>query len=283
MMEDALCGNFDLFYGAIGIALFFLSRKQFVFQRDYIEDLLRLINSKAIYDSDTARWPAFDIEKSAVNKAEFNLGFAHGIPSILMFIIKCSEKGFRINASKELVCKGINFLLSFENVQGSRSNFPGLVDFDEPDKHSKYSRLGWCYGDLTIGYTILKAGQHFGKHELKKKGIAILLECAKRKDLSRNYVNDAGFCHGTVGIAQVFYRANLLCPNTDLLEAQNYWTSKTLEQARYMDGMAGYKFFYNEKLIKNTSLIEGIAGVGLFLLSQTSNQPHNWDECFLLS
>ena len=54
--------------------------------------------------------------------------------------------------------------------------------------------------------------------------------------------------------------------------------------ARFEDGLAGYKAWQGENGWMNQhGILEGIAGIGLVLLSHLSNEEPSWDRSFLLS
>ena len=68
-------------------------------------------------------------------------------------------------------------------------------------------------------------------------------------------------------------------------DAAAYWINQTLCMARFEDGLAGYKTWQGDKrgFQNEYGLLEGIAGIGLALLSFLSDEDPTWDECLLLS
>ena len=58
-----------------------------------------------------------------------------------------------------------------------------------------------------------------------------------------------------------------------------------LEMAQFRDGLAGYKTWQGEQngWENRYSLLEGIIGIGLSILSHLNPNLMNWDECLLLS
>lgn len=67
--------------------------------------------------------------------------------------------------------------------------------------------------------------------------------------------------------------------------AAAYWIEQTLDMAKFTDGLAGYKTWQGGVLGYETryGLLEGIAGIGLVLLSYYYEIEPTWDECLLLS
>ena len=56
-----------------------------------------------------------------------------------------------------------------------------------------------------------------------------------------------------------------------------------LKMAKFKDGLAGYKMWNIDNYKNESNLLEGIAGIGLALLSSISDEDPSWDECLLLS
>jgi hypothetical protein len=58
---------------------------------------------------------------------------------------------------------------------------------------------------------------------------------------------------------------------------------QTLDFSNFKDGLAGYKTVKIQEMICDYSLLTGISGIGLVLLSYLENDPQAWDELFLIS
>jgi len=68
------------------------------------------------------------------------------------------------------------------------------------------------------------------------------------------------------------------------LTAREYWIAETLKYSKFHDGLSGYKTVMGNAYINEYSLLEGIAGIGLSLLSSIdSTQYSSWDSLFLLN
>jgi lantibiotic modifying enzyme len=147
------------------------------------------------------------------------------------------------------------------------------------------SRLAWCYGDLGIAMSLWQAGIALQNEAWKNKALEILLFAAeKRRDLQQNWVKDAGLCHGTAGIAHIFYRMWWNTHIPEFKNAANYWMNETLKMATFTDGLAGFKTWHGkEGWVNSCGLLEGISGIGLALLTYYYEIEPTWDECLLLS
>ena len=125
-----------------------------------------------------------------------------------------------------------------------------------------------------------------GRQSIGTKSNRNFLHASKRRDLKENFVLDAGLCHGTAGIAHIFNRMFINTGVTDFKEASDYWFEETLKMATFEDGLAGYKVWRTKEMggwTNEYGFLEGIAGIGLAMISTISNINPDWDECLLLS
>jgi lantibiotic modifying enzyme len=92
---------------------------------------------------------------------------------------------------------------------------------------------------------------------------------------------DAGICHGTAGIAQLFKRFFWETNDEKYLRSSDQWIQVTLEMAVYKDGYAGYKTYSSEAYggpRLEYGFLSGICGIGSVLLSLLSDKPTVWDR-----
>jgi lantibiotic modifying enzyme len=162
-------------------------------------------------------------------------------------------------------------------------HFPSWASKEEP---SHYSRLGWCYGDLGTGIVLWLTAQRTGNKKWREKAIEILLHSTQRREPPNTGVVDAGLCHGSSGIAHIYNRMYHYTGRDEFRKAALYWFDQVLETAVFDDGYAGYKALHGKQRggwVKEAGLLEGIAGIGLALISAVSTVEPKWDECLLLS
>jgi lantibiotic modifying enzyme len=217
-------------------------------------------------------------------KTGYNISLSHGIASVIVFLSKVYSLGFSKEKVYGLLDGTVNYLLSQQlDSRKFNSCFP---NFDIKSAKPFNSRLSWCYGDLGIGISLFQASLATKNKKLEEKTINLLLHSTKRKDLDENLVKDAGLCHGTAGIAHIYNRMYQYTHNEKFKDSACYWFDETLKMAYYRNGLAGYKAGRPEKQggAKNEAgFLEGIAGIGLALISAISNIEPTWDECLLLS
>ena len=282
MINELKESNYDFLHGAVGIGLYFLKRKSNKKSHKYLENFVNELDSIAQNDDQGIKW--LSVLNRKENTQGYNLSLSHGTASIIVFLSKLYSEGIAKEKVLGLLTGAVKYLLNQQlDISKFKSNFPSWVCKDE---HVTHSRLAWCYGDLGIGIALWQAGNNTNNETWKEKAIEILLHSARRKDLKENSVVDAGLCHGTSGIAHIFNRMFI---NTGLKEFKNtadYWFSETLKMAKYDDGLAGYKVWRIPEyggLQNEYGFLEGIAGIGLSLISAISDIDPKWDECLLLS
>src|SRR6185312_2278917 len=131
---------------------------------------------------------------------------------------------------------------------------------------------------------LLQAGLVTGSGLWQEQATEIALHTADRRQPLAGAV-DAGFCHGTAGIAHTFNRLFRHTGNRNFREIALYWYKETMDMFEKQDK---FEFFIEgkkgrSKFHKEDGILVGSAGVGLCLLSAMSSSEPKWDRCFLLS
>jgi lantibiotic modifying enzyme len=149
------------------------------------------------------------------------------------------------------------------------------------------SRLGWCYGDLGVGLSILKAGKASNNIAWQEKGNEICSKTLKR-NISNAGLDEHGICHGFLGAMHMYKKVYHITEHPKYLKAIDYWYNLAFEKRDF--GIDELGFFQadllpNGKLHKYTTsgLLLGLSGVYLSLCSQNkSDIDFSWDSAFLL-
>lgn len=263
--------NYDFLHGALGIGFYFLKVKEYKLVEELIDNL---------YDSVIIENSGKILEwyKRFNSAKDFDISLSHGISSIIVFLSRAIKSNICIDKSTQILTGTITYLMSFEqDFQLTGAHFPSNTG-------TLKSRLAWCYGDLGIASSIWYAGKITNNEEWGNKALDIFTDSAQRLSLIDNHVHDAGICHGSAGIAMIFKRMYIETGNDLFLETAYKWINQTLNFSKYSDGLAGYKTLWmNNELIRDFSLLTGISGIGLVLLSFLENDMQDWDELFLLS
>ncbi len=285
MIYDIEKGNYDFLHGAVGTGTYFLSRLAKKESADYLKELVDHLDKLKHEPKDikgAIAWESvLDHEKGDKG---YNLSLSHGISAIIAFLGKVLEKGIYTEKVSPLLNGAVAFLLGNAlDTNEFSSNFPSWIGEGYP---TGPSRMAWCYGDLGIGVALLQAARSAGNKEWEKKAVDTLLHSTGRKDVKENSVIDAGLCHGAAGIGHIYNRMYHYTGHETFKESALYWLEQTLKMAVYDDGYAGYKAWHTEKYggwVAEAGLLEGVAGIGLMLISMISDIEPGWDRTLFLS
>lgn len=285
MLLDIKEGKYDFMHSSLGTGLYFINRANLQSIK-FVESLIIELERISEKDANGIKWRSLMlIPSSGTFQETFNIGMSHGMSSIIVFLCKAFSLGVLREKTKGLIEGAVNYLVSLKSGTGDTENgsfFPSSIPIDN-NNISYNSRLGWCYGDLGVCIALWHASQVLSKKEWAEISIKILLKSTARKNALKEYVRDAGICHGSVGIAQIYNRMFQTTGIIEFRDAAIYWINDSLKKAIFPDGLAGYKTFTETEMVKDKGLLTGIAGIGLVYISAISNIEPKWDNCFLLS
>jgi len=242
--------------------------------------LNRLNHTKQRIPNKGIAWKS-NISYEGANRLVYNLGLAHGMASTLLVlgkILKADAPSTKALA-RDLLNGAVEFFLSEELVEGFGCGFPNYSSLDEPPRRS---RLGWCYGDPGICVALWNAGDALQDRDIKQRATDLCVRTTKRKTKEETGILDAGVCHGSAGLSHIYRRMHELTDAHALGEAADYWLKETLTLAAFEDGWAGYKTWSAYGYRNDASLLDGIAGIGLVLISSQIEQLPAWDASLLL-
>lgn len=269
-------GSYDFMHGALGIALHYRT------DPDFIGKIVSWLSEHANRDDGYTKWRSVLDDKGKIG---YNIALSHGMSSIVLVLSRLYESGVSRNEIGELVAGTVGYILSQEwdrSVHGCC--FPSQSTENGGEAYK--SRLGWCYGDLGVAAALWQAGKTFGRQEWMQKAMDVMLFSTQRRDPKESSINDAGLCHGGAGVAMMFKYMYDETGDGRFAQTAQYWADVTLGLAVHEDGPAGYKRFTLEVTPPwkpSYTLLEGIAGIGLSLLSTLDMERKNeWTELFLL-
>ncbi|OFY94809.1 MAG: hypothetical protein A3K10_11630 [Bacteroidetes bacterium RIFCSPLOWO2_12_FULL_31_6] len=266
--------NHDFLHGAVGNAIYLIERindNKLVVK--YLEEIVSKLYTLCKRDEKGIYW----VDNYSKNdELSINLSLSHGLASKIVFLSKIVELGINRDIASELLTGSIKFMLKSKNTDKNLSIFPSSIGYQN-------SRLGWCYGDLGISIALWQAGVVLQNDKVKQEAIEICLHTTKRRTPEQTLVKDASFCHGTAGIAHIYNRMYCSTGKIEFKKAANYWIEETLKMATFEDGLVGYKTWNTNKYENDYSLLNGITGIGLVLLSYINDEEPTWDKCLLLS
>lgn len=271
-------GLFDFLHGGLSIGLYFLINNKTEEIRKMIDDISKLSEK----DVNGLKWKS--VTKLSTWEEKYNLSLSHGMSSLVVMLCKIYDNAIECDKTKQMIEGAIKYILAQKLPAGQYISIYGNLAL-ESSEFIVSSRLAWCYGDLCVAVALWKASKSLKRNDWAEEAKTILIHSSKRRDLNENGVIDACFCHGASGIAHIFHRMYKETELDECGEAARYWMEKTIEMSKFKDGLAGYKVWRRDNGFENDAgLLEGIAGIGLALLSYHSEMAiMSWDECLLLS
>ncbi len=288
MKENMNEGLYDFLHGAIGYGYYFLKRyentRSAELKNKYKEHLLYLITALKNTSEDDKNGKFW---KTTLIKEEdligVNLSLSHGLSSIVNFLSRVYVHEYFREEVHDLLTATISYMLSHKNEDLTRTSlFPSWIH-EGMEKNSQ-ARLAWCYGDLGVGISLWRAGKALDNSEYKEEALQIVKHAAQRKDITEAGVKDAGLCHGSCGIASIFNRMYKETEDPIFKETADFWMEQVLKMDTHKSN-AGYLQWRGDKeeWKEETNLLEGIAGIGLAMISFLATFDTKWDECLMIS
>lgn len=273
------CKIYDYLHGVLGISLYFIDKEEFTApDAEIVEKVIDYLEQICIIDerSDGLKWQCmFNLNDGIDN---YDLSLSHGSAGIILILCKIYKLNIKREKVESLITKSINYILANEFPNKKRSCFfPSGIKNGNIQK----SRLAWCYGDLGVAWALWKAGIILDNNNWVMKSVEIFEFSVKRRSFEESSILDAGFCHGLSGVSYMFSRVYNETGEIKFMNTSNYWLKRLLDFDIPNGKAARYKSYHLGKWYDNYSLLEGISGIGLVLLS-TLEKEHFWNKIFLL-
>lgn len=240
-LNQTKANNWDYLHGSLGTINLFISNRRQKLDKGYLNSFLEIFYSLRKTNEDIIFYD------TVIYPNAINLGMPHGIPSILITMIRL--KSFSNN---QLIDKIINDCISCLRTILRKNNsieysFSPLYYFD---KKNIKSRIAWCYGDLIYLYlnNFLRRNGFilFNYDELVK----IKNKIYKRGDVPDTLSIDNCLCHGNSGNA--------------LLESKSDLTKDFFWRNTFSNKINESDYFFNrnnEKWENNYTFLNGKVGV----------------------
>ncbi|MFT5819532.1 MAG: lantibiotic modifying enzyme [Crocinitomix sp.] len=196
--SDIEAGNFDHLYGATG-KLKTLIFSENAFLEEAIAIYLDGLKTHIIYTQNEAFLYENFISKKKGKVVNF--GLAHGLTSIIITlceIVKITQSEYALNLLSGLT----NYIRSFKKA-ASLSVYPSHITDGIPDYNSPF---GWCYGDLIISVAFFKAWQINQDQSLFIEAKWLAKNSAEKINANQIHYDDNFICHGTTGMALMFFQ-----------------------------------------------------------------------------
>lgn len=275
MAESLAAENLDPYNGALVGGLYFLSRSRSTDEAyEHLKNLTESIMKLSVEEGGGLYWYS-----TLKGSKEVYLGISHGLAAILIFVCRMYELKVFPEACRKTIKGAIYYLLLQRRDDDKKGYyFPDIVG-----KDAGKTKLSLCYGDLGVGYSLLRAAEVLKDESIKQTAIQILIHSARRRSPEDSLVKDSSILYGASGVALMFDKVYALTNNFTFSEAANYWYEKVPTYATHEDSPAGYKSRYNQNFHHtNISFKEGIAGIGCTLIKYTERNNYSFDELIWL-
>ncbi len=285
-LDDLNLNRHDLFYGYLGKALIILEN-DIELSKVNIDPFISAIKRNAKMDTIGLYWNTpYPFYKSHQYENTINLGIPHGSLGIVLFLLKiCSVYG-RDSELETIIANHIKWLIEMlKKNKNELKHFYSIIPIGS-------GKLGWCYGDLAIAYTLLRYYEEFGDHESKAVAYE-LIEKSSFKSMEQAGViyyqqygyHDMCICHGTTSIAYMYKKMFLITKDQQLIEMANKWLNSTIENLNiYLPQIKSIAEKEKNNPLIDTSLgfLNGLSGIGLALISFVDPKLSDWDKLLLL-
>ena len=134
----------------------------------------------------------------------YGVGPAHGSAGVIAFLARAYVAGIATHRVERALAAAVGWTLAQRLGPGAVSAFPFAVD---PGRPEAPSHLGWCSSDVGIAASLLLAARAVDEPSWEGAALEIALRASERP-FDRADVDDAGFCHGAVGVGHLFNRAS---------------------------------------------------------------------------
>ena len=242
---------------------------------EWIRHLLRLLQQSAEFEEALCYWPTpqssvFFQQQAGANQV--NLGLAHGMPGILAALVPLVRIAALRDVAEPLLRGGCEWLLRQQLPADRLSVFSTCY----PQTHD--SRVGWCYGDLTIALTLSRAAAALDVRHWREAALAISLKASQRT-ASDGHIADCGVCHGSIGLVLIFRLLAEQLAELKLHAVAQQWLDWTSQRFTAQGVTA---LFPQHQQQSQHGFLEGLAGIGLVLLRE-SGQFSSWADALLLA
>lgn len=282
---------YDVIYGLAGIAnyqMIFLNSKEMIGSfKLVVEYFISLCKDSFI---DGIYYPGFVVNASDSPfiqnkkiKYYVNLGLSHGIPGVLLILVKSYMKGIRLNGH----LRAIQYLkdILFNSYIVKQKCWPDSIMFCKDSNkvmiEKWYMRDAWCYGTPGVAYVMLKTAEALNDDHLKTISVDAMLNSLKHQsgDIPPT------FCHGYAGL---LYLSNRFYKDTKIESFRDYQKSfirKILSSydQRHAFGFKNIDIVNGKKCqTDDFGLLSGTIGIMLSLLAVYYGRKTPWDVAFLL-
>ncbi len=249
--------DFDSGTGALAAGYYYLARlKNGAEVQEYLSFLIHSIDEAAFKDEvGDYYWEC----PSLYNRVY--LGISHGSSLIISFLASLYEAGLETKLCEKIIRKAIKFLTKQYRESEYKGLFPNMIgDKIEP------MQFALCYGDLGVGYVLLRASQVLEDQTVGNFANIILDDCLLRTK-EDNLTLDASVFYGASGLAVTFDKLAKISGDNRFAERADYWNNQILTYAIHSNDFAGFKSrIAEDNILWQISFGWGLIGIGVTLM-----------------
>lgn len=255
-------GNYDLLYGANGIMISLVGTES---AGDLINKYLRSLKRTAQYDEYGIFW-------SLTNSAVVNFGLAHGLAGIMQVLIL--YRLFNVSEVDIMLIDISASLINRIDVGGEIARVPCAIAEDKTIFFD--DGIGWCFGRLSIGYSLLRFYQILKNEQTKVIADRIIKESLTIVPNFKDLKHRLCLCHGYASTAYMYREIyNINCDQVYLDKAVSICESIVIEL--FEDG------HIVSELADRYSLLSGFPGIILTINHILTMRHSRWQEVLLLT
>ncbi|QYG06802.1 lanthionine synthetase LanC family protein [Janthinobacterium sp. PAMC25594] len=259
--------NFDLISGTVGIGAYALMRTDIIAARRIYSSVERSLITSSEHVGNGRIWRS-NMPRSSLaftpGITRIDLGLAHGLPGVVLLMAGAVKHTLATEITQNVLQEAVVALIGYQAEQKNGSKYP----YFDPQHEWAGSRLGWCYGDLGVGFAIASAGSatsnqswiNFGKE---------LVEQRISQPTSTFLISDNSLCHGRSGVLHILKKLKQYFSIEDYTFVAE-WIAHDTEKDSVNDSLASY------------GLLEGMTGVLISLYDNSSQERQHWDTCLCL-
>lgn len=284
MMDELSKLNYDPLHGAIGYGTYFLEYEPPDEVSLYLSNLVKGLKKISHKKGKKRYWKTINEIHSIKG---VNSGLTHGMAGIVVFLSRLYKTGICKEIVLELLEGAVEYFLYLSDLMKTKaqafSSFPVWVS---NSGELTEGQLALGYGDLSVGLALWHASNALENNVWKEKALDVFSKTITRSTKETNNMKDASLSLGTSGMAHLYNRIYHYTGDERFKEAAHYWLFETLEMGKSLKGVAGYSAWRGESVNrrdKEFGIIEGIAGIGLVLISCISPIEPLWDKCLMVS
>jgi len=193
--------------------------------------------------------------------------FSHGTAGISYFLASLYAET-KLKKFLDAALSGARYLQSIAHKNGDVC----LIFHHEPDGKDLYY-LGWCHGPTgtaQLFYQLYQVTGDKGWIEWSDRCARAILQSGVPEKQTPGFWNNVGQCCGSAGVAELFLYLHRMTKNQEYLDFARRLTSDLLKRSTRDE--AGLRWVHAEHrtrpelLFAQTNLMQGAAGIGLWLL-----------------